>query len=104
VEYGKEFCRIVWSGVLSYIYDLRFFHIQMVYGLWCLTTFSTLFQLYRGGQFYWCRKLEYPAKTTDLSQVIDKLYHIILYQIQSDMLFNANSVIFNQYHGENKLH
>ena len=27
------------------------------------------FQLYRGDQFYWCRKLEYMKETTDLSQV-----------------------------------
>jgi hypothetical protein len=35
-------------------------------------------QIYSGNQFYLWRKFEYKEKTTNLPQVIDKLYKVVL--------------------------
>jgi len=42
-----------------------------------------MFQLYRGSQFYWWRKLEYPVKTTDLLQVMLYRVHLAMSRIQT---------------------
>ena len=54
-------------------------------GLWYSMPLSTIFQMYFGGHFNWWRNSLYLVKTTDLQQVSDKHYRIMLYRIHLAM-------------------
>jgi hypothetical protein len=63
------------------------------FGLWCLMPLSTIFQLY----LVWWRKPEYLEKTTDRSQVTDKLDHMMLYRLSGIQTHNVSGDRYSQY-------
>jgi hypothetical protein len=53
---------------------------SFIIGLWCLTPFLTIIQ-----SVYWWRKQKHPEKTTDLPQITNKLYHIMICRVHLAM-------------------
>ena len=50
-------------------------------GLWCLTLLQEYFSFIVTVSCIWWGKPEAPENTTDLSQIGDKLYHIMMYRV-----------------------
>jgi hypothetical protein len=61
---------------------------------------STIFQLYRGDQFYWKRKPEDPEKTTEMSQFTEILYQVKGQQKRKNQSTGVSfdSMLFSNFH------
>ena len=59
------------NGLFAWVYSVMGLRLVLLF----LTPLSTIFQLHRWGQFYWRKK------KTALTQVIGKLYYIMVYRL-----------------------
>ena len=75
-------CMIIFYKYTWYIYMYMFV-------LLCLTPLSTIFQLYRGGQFFGWRKLNVPGVNHNV--ITDKLDQIMLYCLSGIQIHNISS-------------
>ena len=80
-KHGNWTTKAFWTSTsdvinISWKIQKGYYSLSWLVSLWYLTPHSTIFQLYHGGQCYCWRKPEYPVKTTDLSQVTDKLNNV----------------------------
>jgi hypothetical protein len=75
------------DGVLVDEIDNRCCHVIVGLGLRisCLTPHSTIFQIYRCGQFIVEENRTTRKKTTDMSQVTEKFYQIKLHRVHLAM-------------------
>jgi hypothetical protein len=116
-QHNLQLFRCIFKRILSFKHDsnseknvkflflffkLTYIHVLPSFGCrsqlsFCLSLFNATYNnisvIYCDGQFYWWRKPEYLEKTTDLSQVTDKLYHKIVYQVHLAWLIVSKVLI-----------
>jgi hypothetical protein len=88
----------LWSQVTDKLYHIMLYQVHLAWSPWYNwnnVVLNTITQPHPSFQFYWWRKPEDPEKTTDLSQLTDKLYHIMLYTSPWSRFVLTKSVVID---------